>query len=122
MSEEGALYRICNVLGQAAFPMALLGVGSQLAQISLRGNICGPLQCAVCKTIIAPLVGYFVSQYLLMDRLETLTVMMMLTAPTAVAAYVLSDQLECDPDLTASSILFSTALSFISFSFLLLWY
>lgn len=122
MSEEGALFRICKILGQAAFPMALLGVGSQLAQISLRGNIGGPLQCAICKTFIAPLVGYAVSLILGMDKLETLTVMIMLATPTAVAGYVLADQLECDPDLTASSILMSTVLSFFTFSALLVWF
>ena len=122
LAEDGALFRICKILGQAAFPVALLGVGSQLAQISLRGNFAIALQCAICKTIIAPLVAYGVSLILEMDRLETLTVMMMLATPTAVAAYVLADQLECDPDLTASSILFSTVLSFISFSLLLIWY
>ena len=120
MSDEGALFRICKILGQAAFPVALLGVGSQLAQISLKGNLAGPLQCAVCKTIIAPFVGYLVSVMLGMDKIETLTVMVMLTTPTAVASYVLADQLECDPDLTASSILVSTVMSFFTFSALLI--
>jgi malate permease and related proteins len=119
MSATGATFRICKILGQAAFPMALLGVGSQLAQISLRGQMAGPITCGICKTIIAPAVGYGVSVYLGMDKVEALSVMIMLGTPTAVAAYVLADQLECDADLTASSILVSTVLSFFTFSALL---
>ncbi|MCM8530482.1 MAG: AEC family transporter [Lentisphaeraceae bacterium] len=120
MSKAGALFRICNILGQAAFPMALLGVGSQLAQIKIRGNLAGPIQCALLKTVFAPLVGYGVSLILGMDKLETLTVLIMLATPTAVAAYVLADQLECEPDLTASSIFVSTVISFFSFAVLLI--
>jgi malate permease and related proteins len=120
MPSTGALYRICNSLGQAAFPMALLGVGSQIAQMSIRGHFNWALQLSVVKTVVAPFVGFLVSRFLQMDSLQSLTVMLMLATPTAVAGYVLADQYECDPQLTASTILLSTLLSFVSFSVLLI--
>ena len=120
MSKDAAMFRTCAALGQAAFPMALLGIGSQLAQIHLRGHIYWAFLFSAIKTIVAPLIGYGVSRYLEMDNIETLLAMIMLTTPTAVASYVLADQLECDPDLTASSIMLSVILSFFTFSALLI--
>lgn len=119
MSADSALFRTCGALGKAAFPMALLGIGSQLAQIHLRGHIKLAFVFSLLKTVFAPLVGYAISRYLGMDNIETLVAMIMLSTPTAVAAYVLADQLECDPDLTASTIMLSVIFSFFTFSILL---
>ena len=55
-----------------------------------------------------------------MGPAETLVALIMLSTPTAVAAYVLADQLDCDADLTAGVIACSTTFSFISFSVILL--
>lgn len=119
ISQDVAFFRVCNTIGQSAFPMALLGVGSQLAQISLKGNIRWVATFATIKTVIAPLAGFVISRFLNMGNVETLAVMIMLSSPTAVASYVLADQLKCDPDLTASTIMLSTIFSFFTFTAIL---
>ena len=120
LNKQNAFFRVCETIGMSAFPMALLGVGSQLAQISIKGHIKWVVVFALIKTCIAPLIGFTVSRFLNMSYLETLAVMLMLSSPTAVASYVLADQLRCDPDLTASTIMLSTIFSFFTFSAILI--
>ena len=120
LSKGSAIFRSCEAIGLSAFPMALLGVGSQLAQIHIKGHINWALCYSSIKTIVAPLAGFGIACLLGMDRVESVLAMIMLTTPTAVAAYVLADQLECDPDITASTIMISTIMSFFTFSAILL--
>jgi len=120
INADNACFRVCKTVGASAFPMALLGVGSQLAQISIKGHIKWVVVFASIKTIIAPLIGFAICRFMNMGNLETLSIMIMLASPTAVAAYVLADQLRCDPDLTASTIMLSTILSFFTFSAILI--
>ena len=122
VSPDTALFRVCETLGQSAFPMALLGVGSQLAQISIKGHVKWVVVFALIKTVIGPTAGYIASRIMNLDGTETLAVMVLLSSPTAVAAYVLADQLKCDPDLTASTIMLSTIFSFFTFSVILIFF
>ncbi|MCM8542243.1 MAG: AEC family transporter [Lentisphaeraceae bacterium] len=122
VSPDTAMFRVCNTIGQSAFPMALLGVGSQLAQISIKGHVKWVVVFAFIKTVIGPAAGFTVSRFMNLDDTETLAVMILLSSPTAVAAYVLADQLQCDPDLTASTIMLSTIFSFFTFSVILIFF
>ena len=120
ITEGASLHRICESLGRAAFPMALLGIGCQLAQIPSSSRIIHAAQISLIKCVLAPFVGFLLSRILNMDNSETLVTLILLSTPTAVAAYVLADQLNCDADLTAGVIACSTTFSFISFSTILL--
>ena len=122
MNPESAVFRVCDTIGQSAFPMALLGVGSQLAQISIKGHVKWVVVFSFIKTAVGPAVGFAASRILNLDSTETLAVMILLSSPTAVAAYVLADQLDCDPDLTASTIMLSTIFSFFTFSVILIFF
>lgn len=120
ITEGASLHRICESLGRAAFPMALLGIGCQLAQIPSSSRIMHAAQISLIKCVLAPLVGFALSRVLNMDNSETLVTLILLSTPTAVAAYVLADQLNCDADLTAGVIACSTTFSFVSFSTILI--
>lgn len=122
VSADSAMFRVCHTIGQSAFPMALLGVGSQLAQISIKGHVKWVVVFSFIKTVVGPAAGFIFSRALSLDSTETLAVMILLSSPTAVAAYVLADQLQCDPDLTASTIMLSTVFSFFTFSFILIFF
>ena len=120
LNETGALYRITETLGFGAFPMALIGAGSQLAQIELKSQLKWAFSTAVLKSIVCPLIGYIVCRLFAMSNDEIIVALLLMATPTAVASYVLCDQLKCDPGLAASAIFASVIMSFISFSAILL--
>ena len=111
-----ALGRTCNALGEAALPMALLGIGSQLAQTSIRTRWIPALCAGLIKTGAAPLLGYALATRAGLQGAELKAVLILICAPTAIASYVLADQMKCDPDLAASAALVCTVLSIVSFS------
>jgi len=88
--------RTCQIIGAAAFPMALIGIGSQLAQISPKGQLRLPLISTAIKCVV------------------------LAAMPTAVSSYVLAEQMNSDADLAASSVVISTALSMLTLTVLLL--
>lgn len=110
------IIRTCSALGNAAFPMALMGIGSQLARLDIRSPLRAGLAPALIKVGLAPAVGYLVLRLLEVPELESRAALIMLSAPTAVMSYVLTDQLGGDSDLSASSIAVSTVLSLITFA------
>ena len=110
------LNRTCAALGSAAFPMALMGIGSQLARLELKAPLQVGLVPALIKVALAPACGYIVLRFLDVPELESRAALIMLAAPTAVMSYVLTDQLGGDSDLSASTIAVSTLLSMISFA------
>ena len=118
-AEGSAVSRVLQTLGLSAFPMALLGIGSQLSRISIKGHVSWAISSTIIKIIICPAISYLLCRAMDMDTATTCAVLILQASPTAVACYVLADQLECGADLTASTIAFSTCLSFFTFSAIL---
>ena len=58
------LARICEALSPAAFPVALLGIGSQLAATQVRKHVGWATIASTIKTVFAPTAGYFVGRAL----------------------------------------------------------
>jgi len=110
----GPVSRTLGVLGSFALPLALLCVGGKIAATKLRGNIRLPLLTSAIKLIVGPVVGYFAAGWLGVGRIETAVALIMLACPTAVASYVLSEQLGGDSALSAGAVVVSTILSIAS--------
>ncbi len=114
-----AASRTCEVVGASAFPIALLGIGSQLASISLSGQWSDQLMMVVLKCMFCPLAGWFTASWLGLVGTELKVILILCAVPTAVSSYVLADQMEGDGNLAASSVVISTACSFLTLSVLL---
>jgi hypothetical protein len=69
---------------------------------------------AVIKLSVGPVVGYFAAGWLGVGRVETAVALIMLACPTAVASYVLTEQLGGDSALSAGAVVVSTILSIAS--------
>ncbi len=102
-SLPGPLDRTLDVLGSFALPLALLCVGGKIAAAKLAGRIRLPALAAVIKLTVGPVVGYFAAGWLGVDRIETAVALIMLACPTAVASYVLTEQLGGDSALAAGA-------------------
>lgn len=107
--------RTLELLGQFSIPLALICVGGSLAATKLGGHMLDAVLGSAVKLAVAPLAGYAAAMWLGVERDQLLVAMMMMAAPTAVASYVLADQLDGDAGLASSSVVVSSLLSPLSF-------
>jgi len=110
----GAITRTLEVVGQFALPLALLCVGGKIAATRIGGHAGLPLLAAIIKVAVGPLVGFVAAGWLGADRVDRAVALIMLACPTAVASYVLSEQLGGDGALSAGAVVVSTVLSVFS--------
>ena len=115
-----AVERTCQIIGAAAFPMALIGIGSQLAKISLKGQLRLPLISTAIKCVVCPAAGWAIASWMGLAGVERQVLVVLAAMPTAVSSYVLAEQMNSDADLAASSVVISTALSMLTLTVLLL--
>ena len=119
----------CDVLAQAALPLALLCVGAALGApasadptgarprgCSSRRRWAYALAAGTIKVGVAPLVGFAAAMAFGAGADETAISLILLACPTAVASYVLAEQLDADHTLAAAAVVVSTLLSVIALS------
>ncbi len=109
-----AISRSCVTTGQFALPLALLCVGAALATTPIQGRALSSVLAGVIKVGLAPTAGFFIADLLGAAPHEKAIAMIMLAAPTAVASYIMADQMDGDAPLAAGGIVASTLLSVIS--------
>ncbi len=109
-----AVLTTCETTGQFALPLALLCVGATLASTPIRGRVVSSMLAGIIKVGISPVAGYFIADLLGADAQEKAIAMIMLAVPTAIASYVMADQMDGDSELAAGGIVASTFLSIIS--------
>ncbi len=115
-----ALHRGIASVGQLGLPAALLALGASLTWERVRGQGGTAVTAALLKVGLTPLVGFFVARACGLQG-EMLTVCLLyLAAPTAVASYVMADQMGADSDLSAAIIVISTLLAFPALAVILL--
>jgi len=108
--------RTCKIVGSAAFPLALLGIGSQLATISVSEKWSLSFVSSAIKCILCPLIGWLVGRAVGLEGAELQLILVMCAVPTAVSSYVLADQMKGDSDLAAGAVVVCTAFSLLSLS------
>ena len=118
------LNNTCQGLGQMALPLALLSIGVSLATSRIAGEsksqgalltkskqVTLPLLAAVIKVIGAPILGALIAHKIGLSASESTIALLYLACPTAVASYIMAEQLGGDENLTSSAIVLSTLLS-----------
>ncbi len=114
-----AVARTCEVVGASAFPMALVGIGSQLASISVATRWTELLITTGLKNVFCPVIGWLIGRSVGLQGMELLVILILCAVPTAVSSYVLTDQMDGDTELAASSVVIGTACSMVTLSVLL---
>ena len=115
-----AIDRTCQIIGASAFPMALIGIGSQLATISISSQLRLPLASTLIKCIVCPAACWAIAALIGLGGAERQVLVVLAAMPTAVSSYVLAEQMNSDADLAASSVVVSTAASMLTLTVLLL--
>jgi predicted permease len=108
------LLRTLELLGGPALPLALLCVGCGLADTrSLQAAI--PSSIAACmKNLLSILLTILFARLLNAGPIETAVALILMAAPTAVASFILVEELNGDPNIAASTITLSTLLSLLT--------
>ncbi len=109
-----AIERTISTVGQMALPIALIGIGATLIQCKIVGQIRLAMAVAAIKLAAAPLIGYFAADLLGLRAGETRIALLFLATPTAIASYVLVDQLGCDSEFAAKIVVISSVFSMVS--------
>jgi malate permease and related proteins len=106
-------------IGQIALPLALLGIGASLTFKGLFNDFSNSLFSALIKTIATPIFGFFVGSVIGLPRQELMIVLLYLACPTAVASYVMAQQMDADEILAGKIVIFSVFFSMAGFSLIL---
>ncbi|MDD5708507.1 MAG: AEC family transporter, partial [Kiritimatiellae bacterium] len=106
------LQRTVEGVGRLGLPAALFSLGATLTWQRVRGHALLATGTGLFKVAVAPLAGV-VAARLCGLRGELLTVCLLyMAAPTAVASYVMADQMGADREVAAAIIVVSTLLAF----------
>ncbi len=103
-----------QMLGKAALPMALLAVGAALRLESVRGSINMIAFTSAIQFALKPFSALLIGQWLGLEGLTAVVVVIFMAVPTAPSAYVLARQLGGNAPAMASIITAQTVLAFFT--------
>lgn len=109
-----AFDNLLTMLGKSALPMALLSVGAALRLGDLRSSAEMIALTSVVQFIAKPIAALMVGQWLGLEGLTAIVVVIFMAVPTAPSAYVLARQLGGNHQAMASIITVQTVLAFFT--------
>ena len=111
--------RSLEAVGKMALPCALLALGASLTLERLRSRLKQASLAALFKVVLAPLLGVGVARLFGLAPHHAAIAVLFLSCPTAVASFVLADQMDADRDLAGSAVALSTIYAMLTMSIVL---
>lgn len=111
--------RVSALLGQATVPCALILMGLQISQMSLKGKGFSIIAATVFKLIWAPVVAIITANLLNMPDLVKQVTVTQISMPTALFASVFATEYGSDVDFATAVTLMTTLGSIITLSILI---
>ncbi len=108
------LLRTLEFLGGPALPIALLCVGCSLADTRSIHAILPCTIAASLKNLLSILLTILLARHLNAGPTETAIAIILMATPTAIASFILSEELNGDPNIAAGTITLSTLLSLLT--------
>lgn len=115
---EGVL-RSIDLLAQAAIPAQLLMLGIQLSRVRLHHFGVDSILLSGIKLLIPPFLGWAITTLLGITGLLQAVLIVEASMPSAVNSLILATQFRRNPELAATVVFVSTALSLITITILL---
>jgi len=110
--------RSLEIVSGVTLPLALFCVGGSMSREQMKGEFLPSVSSSFLKLLIMPLCAYiFLKIFSIEMTVTSKTLVIMLSAPTATVNYVLAAQMQGDAPMAGSTIVVSTLLSILSFSF-----
>ncbi len=105
------LSRTLSAMGAFSLPTALLCIGGVIAEMGLRGRVLPACAATMVKSVLTPFVGFLIARSCGLSEHEMIVTLLFLGAPSAVAGYVMAQQMGADESLAATSVMLSTLVS-----------
>ncbi|MDR1672157.1 MAG: AEC family transporter [Bacteroidales bacterium] len=104
---------VADIAGSAS-PVALFLTGSAFRFENLGGNIRKALAATIGRLIVVPLAAMIVFIAIGFRGLDLSVLLCLFATPTAVASYIMAENMGCDGELSAQIVVLTTVLSVIS--------
>jgi predicted permease len=101
-------------ISKIATPLALLVMGGLFKFKGLMNNFLTVFVASMSKLFIIPLVAVTVFIYLGFRKLDLAALLCLFATPTAVASFIMAENMGCDGEVSAHIVVLSTALSVIT--------
>ena len=112
--------RVLSLLGQAAVPSALFGLGMSLVGFNIKGHLATIVTITFLKLIVSPLVAWVLAvQVFALDPVWAGVVMILAACPTGANAYLFASRYDRAVGSVSGSIAIGTAISLLTISVLL---
>ncbi len=98
-------------VGNTSLALSLLGIGGMLTFGGMHRQALRSIIAASIKVGLAPLAGFFIGRAIGLDPPSLLVAMLFLATPTAVASYIMAEQMGSDGELAGSIVMTSTVLA-----------
>lgn len=108
------LHRSFSLLADSALPLALLCVGCGLADTSNMRAVLPASVAAGLKVLVSILLTLLFARWLQAGPIETAVALILMAAPTAIASFILVEELEGDTNIAASTITITTIVSLLT--------
>jgi predicted permease len=115
-----SVLRAVEGVGRIGLPAALMALGASLTLERVKGRGWLALGSAAIKVVLAPVIGYTIARALGLTDDWLMIAVLYSATPTAVASFVMADQMGADKDLAAAIIVISTLLAFPALAIVLL--
>jgi len=110
--------RSLAIVSGVTLPLALFCVGGSMSRERMQGDFFTAGMSSALKLMLMPFFAYLLLKFLGIEfDITSKTLVIMLSAPTATVNYVLASEMQGDAPLAGSTIVMSTLLSILSFSF-----
>ncbi len=106
--------------GRMALPLSLIAIGACLTADNLDRHVARALTAASVKVLLAPLLGLLLGPWFGLQDLPLRAALIFLACPTAVASFVMAEQLGGDAELAGHIVLLTTVLSLPGLALVLL--
>ncbi|WP_316348307.1 AEC family transporter [Desulfuromonas acetoxidans] len=100
-------------------PLALLSLGGAFSLNRLRGDLVCAGMAMGTKLLWMPLLAYLLLRYLGVSGLDLQVGVLLSAAPTAMATFIMAQQMKGDAELAGSIVVMTTAMSSLSYTLIL---
>jgi len=105
-----------SIVTGMSLPLALISIGASFSLKKLRGDIVKAGSATIIKVVLQPLVTALVLLALGIRGMELGIGVILAGTPTAVAAFIMAEQLKADAELSGAIIVLSTACSLATYT------
>ncbi|MDX5727583.1 AEC family transporter, partial [Clostridioides difficile] len=108
------LHKTIGDISKIATPLSLIILGGSFSFSAIKGHI-KPIILGVCgKLILVPAIFLPISIFLGFRNVELASLMIMLSAPTAVSSFTMAQQMDSDSELAGQIVVFTSGFSILT--------